>query len=240
MKPITAFYYTWSIFYQTHVHLRTAKKNPHLLTELKLKWAERVLKILNVEIEVIGESSSQLSLLFLGNHISYLDIPILMATCEDIAFVAKSDVRSWPVIGTAADLIGTVFVKREKKDSRAQAKIQISENLKKNKRIVIFPSGTTCMSESKPWKNGAFDIARRSQTLVQPFRLTYTPLRDAAYIDDDTFIAHLFNLFKQPQIQAKIEFHQPVTISDVEADCAYWQKWSKGLIPSTGAADAEM
>ncbi len=230
MNTRTAVYNTWSIFYQTHLHLNIAKKNPHLVSELKQKWAREVLKIVNVDVEIIGKPSLQPSLLFLGNHISYLDIPLLMAACEDIAFVAKSEVKVWPVIGKAAELIGTVFVQREKKESRAKAKLQIGENLKNKKRIALFPSGTTCITESKPWKNGAFDIAYRSKTMVQPFRLTYTPLREAAYIDDDTFISHLLNLFKHPRIQAKIEFHQPVAINDIEADCVYWQKWSKGLL----------
>lgn len=227
MNTATAVYNTWSIFYQTHIHISHVKKNPMLARELKKVWATRILNIVNVEVQVKGTPAQNPALLFLGNHISYLDIPLLMASCDDISFVAKSEVRSWPIIGTAADLIGTVFVKREQKQSRQQAKIQIGKQLKNKKRIAMFPSGTTCITESKPWRTGAFEIALETETMVQPFRITYSPLREAAYIDDDNFVKHLFNLFKHKQIKATIEFHQPVHVKEIAADCAYWQRWSK-------------
>lgn len=240
MNTMTAVYNTWSIFYQTHVHLAQAKKNPTLTRELKKVWAAKILKIVNVDLEVIGTPAKSSSILFLGNHISYLDIPLLMASCDDVAFVAKSEVRSWPIIGKAAHLIGTVFVKREQKKSRHHAKLQIGDLLKNKKRIVMFPSGTTCISESKPWRTGAFEIAMQTETMIQPFRIVYSPLRQAAYIDDDNFLRHLFNLFKYKHIKAMIEFHHPVYITEIATDCTYWQQWSKGLIPTSGAPDAQV
>lgn len=240
MNTATAVYNTWSIFYQTHIHLSKAKKNPTRTRELKKVWAKKILNIVNVDFEIIGSPAHDAGILFLGNHISYLDIPLLMAICDDISFVAKAEIKSWPVIGTAAALIGTVFVKRELKQSRQQAKLQIGEQLKNQKRIAMFPSGTTCISESKPWRTGPFEIAFQTTTKVQPFRITYLPLRDAAYIDDDNFIKHVFNLFKHKQIKARIEFHRPVQITEISADCEYWQKWSKGPIQNNRTLDAEM
>ena len=157
---MTAVYHTWSIFYQPHVHLTKAKKNPHLTNRLKTIWAKKILGIVNVDVKVIGIPSLEPSLLLLGNHISYLDIPLLMAACEDISFVSKSELRQWPIIGAAAQLMGTVFVQRDNRNSRQLAKQQIGELLQNNRRIALFPSGTTCIREAKPWRNGPFEIAR--------------------------------------------------------------------------------
>lgn len=230
LNQFSAVYNTWSIFYQTQIHLNKAKKNPDLITDLKISWAQTILKIINVETKVINAPSEQTSMLFLGNHISYLDIPLLFATCKNISFVSKSEVRSWPVIGKAAELIGTVFVSRDKKISRNLAKEKIASELKSDKRIVIFPSGTTCETESKPWRRGAFQMAHENKAMIQPFRITYHPLRRAAYIDDDSFLSHLYLLFKHGKITATIEFHDPVSIQDIELDRQAWQNWSRGLL----------
>ena len=229
LSRFSAAYNTWSIFYQTQLYLNKAKKNPDRITELKISWAQTILKIVGVETKIINAPSDKSSLLLLGNHISYLDIPLLFATCKNISFVSKSEVRAWPIIGKAAELIGTVFVSRDKKSSRSSAKKTIATELKNEKRIVIFPSGTTCETESKPWRPGAFQIAYENNALVQPFRITYSPLRRAAYIDDDMFLSHLYLLFKHGKITATIEFHEPVPINDIELDRQAWQNWSRGL-----------
>jgi 1-acyl-sn-glycerol-3-phosphate acyltransferase len=47
-----------------------------------------------------------------GNHLSYLDIPLLMQSSPNISFVAKEEVGRWPVIGAGAHALNTIFVKR--------------------------------------------------------------------------------------------------------------------------------
>ena len=230
LNRFSAAYNTWSIFYQTQIYLNKAKKNPHTINDLKISWAQTILKIVNVETRIINAPSENASMLLLGNHISYLDIPLLFATCKNISFVSKSEIRRWPIIGRGAEVLGTVFVNRDKKTSRNLAKETIASELKNNKRIVIFPSGTTCETESKPWRLGAFQIAFENKAMIQPFRITYHPLRRAAYIDDDTFLSHLYLLFKHGKITATIEFHDPVPINDIELDRQAWQNWSRGLL----------
>ena len=84
------------------------------------------------------------------------------------------------------------------------------------------------MYETKPWRQGPFVIAKEIDCWVQPFRLTYRPLRTAAYIDRDFFPVHLYNLFKQVSVQAFIEFHPPVKIKgDVGKQCEKWAEWSR-------------
>jgi lyso-ornithine lipid O-acyltransferase len=230
LNRLSAAYTTWSILYQTQKYLLRARRYPTTITKLKLCWAQTILKIIKLDLKVINSPVETTGLILVGNHISYLDIPVLLATCKDISFVSKAEIRSWPLIGTAAKLLGTVFVERDKKKSRHLAKETISEELKNHKRIVIFPSGTTCETESKPWRQGAFQIAFDNKIKVLPFRISYYPLRRAAYIGNDSFLTHLFLLLKHGKISATIEFHEPVTINNVESDSKGWQIWSKGLL----------
>ena len=103
----------------------------------------------------------------------------------------------------------------------------LGRELVSGKRVAVFPAGTTCMFESKPWRKGAFEIAKEFGIQVQPFRIRYTPARTAAYIGRDFFPLHLFRLAQNGGVKAKIEFHPPITIEDPQKASWTWRSWSQ-------------
>ncbi|HWU45057.1 MAG TPA: lysophospholipid acyltransferase family protein, partial [Bdellovibrio sp.] len=218
------------IFAKTYQYLQMSKDPQASIDDLKLQWAQEILSRLNIDLKVTGQVSNEKSLMFLGNHISYLDIPLLLSTVRGLSFVAKEEISAWPIFGPAAKKIETVFVKRESGSSRKMARKSIQEALEKGQRVALFPSGTTCLHEKTSWRRGAFEIAHESDLLFQPFRISYSPLRAAAYIDDDIFPIHLYNLFSHECIEAHIEFHEPVKIKDPIEDCERWQNWAKEAV----------
>ena len=215
------------VFAQTYRYLQKSKDPSSCVEELKQQWAHDILGRLRLKLQVVGEVSLDKSLLYVGNHISYLDIAILLRSVPGISFVAKHEISSWPVFGKAAQKIETVFVKREDGDSRKSARKSIHEALDRGQRVAIFPSGTTCITEKKPWKKGAFEIAHEQNHRIQPFRITYNPLRAAAYIDRDFFPVHLYSLFALENIEATIEFHEPVNVTNPLEDCRRWCEWAR-------------
>jgi hypothetical protein len=88
-------------------------------------------------------------------------------------------------------------------------------------------AGTTCMFESKPWRRGAFEIAKEFGIPIQPFRIRYTPVRAAAYIGRDFFPVHLFKLAQAGGVAAKIEFHPSVQVDDAAEASSAWRSWSQ-------------
>lgn len=83
------------VFSITGKYLRLAKKPNADVVNLKSLWAKEILQHLNLNVQIIGKPSSEnLPSLLVGNHISYLDIPILMAACPDVSFVSKKEVHS--------------------------------------------------------------------------------------------------------------------------------------------------
>jgi lyso-ornithine lipid O-acyltransferase len=229
MKSANSLKNSIRVFTDTLHYIKLSKRPDQNMRDLKAQWAQTILDRMKVELKVIGEVSSENSLLFIGNHISYLDIPLLMSSIPDLSFVAKKEIGSWPVFGSAAKKIDTVFVQREKAESRKQARLGLSSALREGKRVVVFPSGTTCMTESKMWKKGAFEIAHDLNIWVQPFRISYKPLRSVAYIDDDFFPVHLFKLSGFEKIQAEVEFQQPIKITNPTYDCLFWNYWARGI-----------
>ncbi len=189
-------------------------------------WGNEALDILRVKREIIGRASEE-PVLFLGNHISYLDIPLLMSQMP-IMFVAKKELAAWPVFGTAIRKLGMVLVDRNVPDSRARAAEAVAHCVSTRKQsVAIFPSGTTTMNEEKDWRWGAFQIAKRFDLPVQPFRLKYAPARKAAYLLEDNFVFHLLELLGVDRIEAKVEFAPVVKIHDPKQDCIRWQQWCR-------------
>lgn len=227
MLNVETFKTSVQVFSKTYSCLLQTRKTPSSVDQVKSLWAEKMLRLLKIEARVIGKMSELKPLVLVGNHISYLDIAMLIKADPDFSFVAKKEIGSWPVFGPAARAADTIFVQRENGSSRAAARSAIGEALQKNRRVVIFPSGTTCLAESKPWKKGAFEIAFENKVLIQPFRISYTPLRSAAYIDKDFFPFHLYQLAGLPKIEAQIEFHAPVAVTDPIKDCAFWCQWAQ-------------
>ena len=80
--------------------------------------------------------------LFVSNHLSWLDI-MLLAGASGTAFVSKDDVARWPVFGWLARLNNTVFIARtERKAVRGQADA-LRSALQTGQPVALFPEGTT-------------------------------------------------------------------------------------------------
>jgi 1-acyl-sn-glycerol-3-phosphate acyltransferase len=207
------------------------KKEPENLKkridQLKMEWALASLKNLGVEFDVLGAPVAWQPMLFVGNHISYLDIPLVMAVAP-VSFVAKEELSRWPIIGEACRSVGTVFVKRESVESRKNAVEKIGAAcLKAQQSICLFPSGTTTLTEEKPWKKGVFEVAKIKSLKVQPFRINYSPLEVVAFVGEDALVPHLWRLLNTQRVKAQIEFHEAVEINDSEVACLDWQQWSR-------------
>ena len=216
-----------SVFTRTYDYLRISRRTGAEIEVLKSRWAAETLGSLGLELTVTGRAQEAGPVILVGNHLSYLDVPLLMSAARGLSFLAKSELRSWPVFGYGARVIGTTFVERDSDGSRASAKSAIEATLKRGRKVVLFPAGTTCVAESRAWRWGAFEIANRLGIPIQPFRIRYTPLRQAAYIDDDFFPLHLFRLARLGKLSATLEFHVPVNVDDVNVSCEKWQAWAR-------------
>ncbi len=220
-------YKTLGLVTQTGFYLRKSWQSGASVPELQRQWAEDTLERFHFDLKITGEPATDSPLLLVGNHISYIDIAVLLYAVPRVSFVAKKQISYWPIFGAAAKAMNTVFVDRGSKSSRATARDHIRDSLVAGSRIVVFPSGTTKLDESVPWRKGAFEVAHSVNVRVQPFRLSYSPLRLTAYIDNDFFPLHLYKIAKAPRIKIHLEFAPPQTMSDPQKDCETWNAWAK-------------
>jgi len=152
--------------------------------------------------------------LFLANHLSWLDI-LVLAGASGTAFVAKDDVARWPVVGWLARLNDTVFIART---ARAAVKDQadaLRRALAAGKPVALFPEGTT---------EGGMDILpfRASllaslfpplpRVLVQPVALDYGAAgHDLAWIGEETAPANARRILsRKGKVPVTVRFLAPV------------------------------
>lgn len=116
--------------------------------------------------------------LIFANHVSYLE-PILLFSVTPVRFLAAVEVRSKPGIGTLASSLDTVYVKREDRESRGKARIQIANALAQRPYppLVLFPEGRLGPGDQlNPFRYGAFAIAVEKEIPFLPCAIRYSRL----------------------------------------------------------------
>ena len=172
--------------------------------------SRRLLRVFRIETQFTGDIPS--SGLLVCNHLSYLDILVLSALAPCV-FVAKREVKHWPVLGWFAKLAGTVFVHREQRAQAGQTVDQIETALQTGALVVLFPEGTSSGGESiLPFKSALLEpAARQTRPLAAGF-LRYElgdgdVSEEVCYWKDMTLVPHLINLCSKRTVRASAHFN---------------------------------
>jgi 1-acyl-sn-glycerol-3-phosphate acyltransferase len=111
--------------------------------------------------------------LIVSNHVSWIDICILN-TVLPLRFVAKSDVRRWPLVGFLVSRVGTIFIERGNPLDTVRTNRAIEEALTRGEHVAIFPEGTsTDGTEVKPFHASVFQAGLGSVARVVAVALRY-------------------------------------------------------------------
>lgn len=184
--------------------LAAASRRPERWSQL---WFGGLLNILNVQLRVHGSPGPACSLVA-GNHVSWLDIAVLV-TAKPVIFVSKAEVRGWPIIGWLARAGDTQFIERGAHGTQ-DLNDDLTRLLGQNRAVAIFPEGTTTRGPGvKRFQPRLFAGAINAQVPVQPFALRYRET-SVAYVDDDTLGDNLWNLLAEPVIYAELHFGPPI------------------------------
>lgn len=157
-------------------------------------WGERLMRWVGFSVKAKSQAIPE-GCILVCNHRSYTDIPVLM-TLTPATFLAKQEVRSWPVIGWAARAADTVFVNRESAESRREARATLKAHLDKGASVMVFPEGTTVAKEELlPLRPGMFHTAAKSHLPIVPIAIEYQDPEDA-WTGDESFVAHFLRQFR--------------------------------------------
>ena len=192
---------------------------PHIAQEQRERrihvWSKKMLGCLDIDLVVKGERVISGPMLLMANHISWLDITSLHAA-RFCRFVSKSDIKQWPVIGTLAVGVGTLFIERESRRDAMRVVHHMTDRLRAGDVIGVFPEGTTSDGQSLlPFHANLFQAAIAADAPVQPVALQFIAQSTGqislapCYVGNDTLWGSLWRTLRTPGIAVVITFGAP-------------------------------
>jgi len=185
-------------------------------------WA-MVCRLLGLRVRLIGApvtDSGGRSVVFVSNHTSWLDVPVLGGRLDG-CFVAKTEVGRWPMVGTVARLGRTVFVSRNRHATHRERDV-MRERLAAGDSLVLFPEGTTSDgSRVMPFYSSFFAITEGEEPpLIQPVSAVYDRIGGLpagrasrpvfAWYGDMDLASHFWRFAQHRGLRVSVLLHPPI------------------------------
>ena len=178
-------------------------------------WSRRLLNIFGVRVRNVGPVPALEHAMVVANHVSWLDIFVINAL-QPCRFVAKAEIRAWPILGWLADKAGTVFIARgNRRDLRHIFKGLVA-SLQNGERVAFFPEGTTASQGTLlPFHANLFEAAIDADALVQPYALRFVDARGALhpnveFIGEMTFAESMVLILSGDAVHAQVACLAPI------------------------------
>lgn len=175
-------------------------------------WGRMVIKLFSIEIRLEGTPPKP-PFFVVSNHLSYLDIPIYSAFI-DTTFVAKAEIRKWPIVGFMAKTLGIIFIDRKKRSDVKRVNNLIASNLNDKQGVTLFPEGTTSPGlEVLRFRPSLLEHAAVSNIDVSYSSLRYETsekdlpaYKSVCWWGKMSLLKHLFLLSKNRKVMVDIRF----------------------------------
>ena len=174
-------------------------------------WSEKLLAICGVHVDIQQAAGAQppARALIIANHVSWLDVFVINAW-QPCRFVAKSDIRDWPLIGWLCARAGTIFIARGKRRDVRRIYEGLVASLEVGERVAFFPEGTTAkQGEILPFHANLFEAAIEAKVPLQLHALRYLDASgrfDPAvdFTDDTSFVKSMIRVLQAGEIRAEL------------------------------------
>lgn len=176
---------------------------------------QSMINTLGVSLTIYGNRENG-NVLFIPNHISWLDISILGALIPT-HFLSKVEVKNWPVIGFLATRAGTLYIERGYHHATVEANHAMQHALENRDNVVLFAEGTTTEGTPRKFHGRLMQSAIDAESLVQPVAIFYPDdsgqriNRKILYINETHFVRSVFSILGQKNIPAEIHFLTPIS-----------------------------
>ena len=177
------------------------------------KWSREQLLLAGIEVRAIGfPTDSERPVTLVANHVSWADI-FALNTQRACHFIAKAELRKWPLAGHLLANVGTIFINRSDRKETHRLKRVVHELLAAGETVAVFPEGTTSIGH---------DVLKFHASLLEPIvasggevwvvAIRYFSGKDnrrtdtAAYIGDMSLLESLKSIHRHAPIIAELRF----------------------------------
>lgn len=190
------------------------------LTEIQ-NWSQRTLRVMGVKVLLSAglehTSRPHTPQLLVANHVSWLDV-LVIQSLQPSVFVAKKEVRAWPVVGAMAHACEVVFVDRSSPSSARKMVQDVTDALTRGYRVAGFPEGTSSEGhEVRLFHANLFEAAIDCGVEVQPIALRYiheatgAHCQVAAFVGDIGFVESLHKVMCASSITVSLHIGAPLS-----------------------------
>lgn len=181
------------------------------------RWARWTLLAAGVRVRLSGKNLEHAGLI-LANHVSWLDILVIdsVAPCH---FIAKVEIRRWPLVGFLCARAGTIFIERGRRHAVHAVIETARQQLQAGDRVAVFAEGTTSDGTIVlPFHANLVEAAVRSGCPVQPLALRYEDTsgqrsRAIEFIGATTFPQSLWRVLGEPLTTAVLVPLEPLGLT---------------------------
>lgn len=172
---VTLSFFAFLVTFNRRVPIRMAR----------LHWAPGVLWICGIKLKVerLDQIDFSLPYIFVSNHLSSLDIPVLFrAIPVELHFIAKKEVKRMPFVGWYMWMTGMIFIDRTNREKSVASLEKAGRLIKKGKHVIMFPEGTRSKDgEVLPFKKGPFVLSSQANIPIVPIAISGTERAIAAW-----------------------------------------------------------
>lgn len=173
-------------------------------------WAQKFVRIAGIRVVLHGQPHAG-PVLLVSNHISWLDILVLHAA-QYCRFVAKSELREWPLVGPLATAAGTVYIERASARDALRVVHHMAACLQAGEVLAVFPEGTIGDGmQLLPFHGNLLQAAIAVQVPAQPIGLRFVdfqgqPSAAPSYVGADTFLGSVWRTLCTPGLVVHVAF----------------------------------
>lgn len=153
------------------------KAQHRLVDKLTTLWARSIIFATGNRVQVENaELVPDKPVLFVVNHQSYFDIPVLMVHLPHFAaFIAKVELEKVPMLSWWMKKMGCLFMDRKNMRQSLKVILEGIDMLKDGKSLVIFPEGTRSeLGQMNAFKPGSLKLAVKAGVPIVPVTLKNT------------------------------------------------------------------
>ena len=180
------------------------------------RWSRQLLAILSVKLDA-GNAPDFLPprCMLVMNHVSWLDVFVINAWMP-ATFIAKSEVRDWPLIGALCVRTGTLFIERGRRAAVRHANTAITDAITRGELVAVCPEGTTTFGDVlAPFHAALLQPAIAAGAVLQPVALRYADAQGrhsiaAAYVGETSLLGSIWSLVSARQLVAGLAFTGPL------------------------------
>ena len=198
-------------------------------------WCGGLLRAFNIKVVVHGQvpNSDASKIMFVANHISWSDIHALNSVIP-LRFIAKSDIKNWPVFGYLVRKSNTIFVERGKRQEAGRIVVLTKECLSAGDNVCFFPEGTTTDGAGSgghgingknvnalqgapvlAFKSSVLQAAIDADATIWPVAIRYAHTdgsinKQMAYAGETTLIESMQNVLRQKSPMVALHFLTPI------------------------------